>query len=230
MSKSSYLISSEPGILSTRFKEVALADTQIIDSKRKIPKQRRAQETVSTILQATAQVLVERGYQGLTTNRVAEVSGFSIGSLYQYFPNKQSLLFALVESVKKQEVEVLERHLSKENLSVESLVEEVVEALIEIHQTEPELRRAIMVYIPESKDFCRNTSYQQHVIDVVGKALKKHANEIRVLDPKMSAFILLKAVQATIDGALDEDPKLLKSRKYRREIAHLIKAYLKPIS
>jgi AcrR family transcriptional regulator len=64
---------------------------------RKKPKQSRSQATVNACLEATARILEQEGLQALTTNRVAEVAGVSVGSLYQYFPNKSSLLLALAE-------------------------------------------------------------------------------------------------------------------------------------
>ncbi len=64
---------------------------------RKKPKQSRSQATVNACLEATARILEQEGLQALTTNRVAEVAGVSVGSLYQYFPNKSSLLMALAE-------------------------------------------------------------------------------------------------------------------------------------
>ena len=64
---------------------------------RKSPRQRRSQETVERILDAAARMFDERGYRGTTTNHVAELAGVSIGSLYQYFPNKDALLVALAE-------------------------------------------------------------------------------------------------------------------------------------
>ena len=57
----------------------------------------RSKDTVDTILAATARVLVKQGFDGLTTNAVAEAAGVSIGSLYQYFPNKEALVAALIE-------------------------------------------------------------------------------------------------------------------------------------
>jgi AcrR family transcriptional regulator len=64
---------------------------------RKRPGQRRSAETVARILAAAARIFDERGYRGTTTNHVAEEAGVSIGSLYQYFPNKDALLVALAE-------------------------------------------------------------------------------------------------------------------------------------
>lgn len=64
---------------------------------RKQPRQRRSAETVARILSAAARIFDERGYRGTTTNHVADAAGVSIGSLYQYFPNKDALLVALAE-------------------------------------------------------------------------------------------------------------------------------------
>ncbi|HEV7307579.1 TetR family transcriptional regulator [Ensifer sp.] len=64
-------------------------------SSRKVPKQTRSNELVKAILQAAVQVLQEEGAQRFTTARVAERAGVSVGSLYQYFPNKAAILFRL---------------------------------------------------------------------------------------------------------------------------------------
>lgn len=64
-------------------------------SSRKQPKQARSSGLVATILEAAAQVLAKEGAHRFTTARVAEIAGVSIGSLYQYFPNKAAILFRL---------------------------------------------------------------------------------------------------------------------------------------
>lgn len=64
---------------------------------RKRPRQRRSAETVDRILDAAARIFDERGYRATTTNHVAAEAGVSVGSLYQYFPNKDALLVALAE-------------------------------------------------------------------------------------------------------------------------------------
>jgi AcrR family transcriptional regulator len=62
---------------------------------RKIPQQSRAEQTVAAILEAVARILETKGLEGLNTNLVAQRAGFSIGSLYQYFPGKDALIVAL---------------------------------------------------------------------------------------------------------------------------------------
>ena len=62
---------------------------------RKIPQQSRAEQTVATILEAAARVLETKGMEGMNTNLVAQRAGVGVGSLYQYFPNKDALIVAL---------------------------------------------------------------------------------------------------------------------------------------
>lgn len=63
---------------------------------RKLPSQERAQHTVDAIVEAAARILERRGHDGFNTNAVAELAGVSIGTLYQYFPDKYALLGALI--------------------------------------------------------------------------------------------------------------------------------------
>src|SRR6478752_4873015 len=70
---------------------------QVTAIKRRIPRQSRSEETVAAILEGAAQVLEAGGLAGFTTNAVAERAGVSIGTLYQYFADKQALLRALAD-------------------------------------------------------------------------------------------------------------------------------------
>src|SRR4051794_7645834 len=90
LSKSSQTGYSHPG------RRRPLAQQLRVDV-RKQPRQARAQATVECILRATAHILVEQGYDRITTNHVAERAGVSIGSIYQYFPSKEALVAALVD-------------------------------------------------------------------------------------------------------------------------------------
>ncbi|MGO7974972.1 TetR/AcrR family transcriptional regulator [Rhizobium ruizarguesonis] len=76
-------------------------------SSRKQPKQARSSELVAAILDAAAQVLAREGAQRFTTARVAERAGVSIGSLYQYFPNKAAILFRLQSDEWRQTTDML---------------------------------------------------------------------------------------------------------------------------
>jgi len=82
-------------------------------SSRKQPKQARATDLVAAILQAAVQVLEKEGAQRFTTTRVAEKAGVSVGSLYQYFPNKAALLFRLQSDEWQQTTDLLCRILQE---------------------------------------------------------------------------------------------------------------------
>ncbi len=75
---------------------------------RKQPRQARAQHTVTAIIEASARILEEQGHGGFTTNAVAELAGTSIGTLYQYFPDKDALLGALIARETSRLVEEVE--------------------------------------------------------------------------------------------------------------------------
>ena len=65
---------------------------------RKLPRQARSRATVDAVIVATTQVLIDHGFERATTARIAERAGVSIGSLYQYFPNKAALIAALIKN------------------------------------------------------------------------------------------------------------------------------------
>jgi AcrR family transcriptional regulator len=120
-------------------------------SARRAPVQRRAKDTVDIILQAAGEVFSQRGYAAGTTNRIAERAGVSVGTFYQYFPNKDAVLVALVE-----------RHVEAGMRSVESLLEAAaaapedlrallrsfVTAMVALHGQEPDLHRVLFEEAP----------------------------------------------------------------------------------
>src|SRR3982750_1303165 len=83
-------------------------------SSRKQPQQARSNQLVEAVLDAAVQVLMREGAQRFTTARVAERAGVSVGSLYQYFPNKASILFRL-QSDEWQRTSALLRSILEDN-------------------------------------------------------------------------------------------------------------------
>jgi AcrR family transcriptional regulator len=95
---------------------------------------------VDAILDATEQILTEQGLGRLTTNAVAELSGFSIGSIYQYFPGKDALLAELRRRHQREVIEVLNDAIkSNTDLNFEDSLRCVVQANVEVHAKNPEL-------------------------------------------------------------------------------------------
>lgn len=94
---------------------------------RKRPRQARAQATNEALIEAAAQIVAERGLAGFNTNAVAERAGVSIGSLYQYFPNKDSLMAALIERQQAAQFATLESAL---DLTAGTALHETVRLLV----------------------------------------------------------------------------------------------------
>jgi AcrR family transcriptional regulator len=83
-----------------------------VETARRIPSQERAVQTMDTLFQAAAHILEREGEAALTTNKVASVAGFSIGTLYQYFPSKEALIQAMGLRVQNQVLEQMEKYLN----------------------------------------------------------------------------------------------------------------------
>jgi AcrR family transcriptional regulator len=99
---------------------------------RKTPVQARSAVTVEAICEATIQVLLEVGPDRLTTTRVAERAGVSVGTLYQYFPNKHSLLFSLVEQHLSHVADAVEQACQRNRgQPVATMIESVVQAFVD---------------------------------------------------------------------------------------------------
>ncbi|MFC5760234.1 TetR family transcriptional regulator [Rhizobium sp. GCM10022189] len=121
-------------------------------SSRKSPKQTRSNELVNAILQAAVQVLAQEGAQRFTTARVAERAGVSVGSLYQYFPNKAAILFRLQSDEWRQTSHLLGEVLSDETRPPLDRLRSLVHAFIRSECEEAAVRVALNDAAPLYRD------------------------------------------------------------------------------
>ena len=116
----------------------------MVDTKpRKKPRQTRSRVMADNIVEASARVLSERGAAGFTTNHVAERAGVSIGSLYQYFPNKAALLMAVLERENAGTLAALDEVLGNSKLTAEERIRVAIERFLATEAGESKLRRAL---------------------------------------------------------------------------------------
>jgi AcrR family transcriptional regulator len=100
---------------------------------RKKPRQARSQATVDAIFEATIQVLLREGLPRLTTIRVAERAGASVGTLYQYYPNKEALLFAVLQRhLANVEMAITRAAESRHHTPLATMLSAVIDALVEV--------------------------------------------------------------------------------------------------
>lgn len=117
---------------------------------RRTPKQLRSRRTVERILAGAARVFVREGFESATTNRVAEEAGVSVGSLYQFFPNKAALVAALRAAHLARVRDVMGEALRPEpSRSLETIVDDVVRAFEALDAAEPGLMRVLLDARPD---------------------------------------------------------------------------------
>src|SRR5580698_8816503 len=111
---------------------------------RKAPGQARSRETVGVILEASARILESDGIRGFNTNVIAAKAGVSIGSLYQYFPNKDSIVLALIGSFERAFHDTVVKAVQAgKGKGLDSRLRLVVRALVGAHYYRPRLNRLL---------------------------------------------------------------------------------------
>jgi AcrR family transcriptional regulator len=119
---------------------------------RKQPQQARSEELVSAILEAAVQVLAKEGFHRFTTARVADKAGVSVGSLYQYFPNKASILFRLQSDEWRDTNHMLRQILEDDDASPSARLRRLVHAFIKSECDEADIRHALDGAAPLYRD------------------------------------------------------------------------------
>ena len=169
-------------------------------SPRKSPRQERSRRTVERILDAAARIFQEQGYAAATTNDIADEADVSVGSLYQYFPNKDALLVALT----KRHIEAATAGLTDllSGLNADSgfdvIIRSVVDFLVEQHELD-ELHLLVMHRAPRTHEI--NTELDRarsQLVDVTSHFLTR-----RIDDPRRRALIA-RMVVATIDASVHD--------------------------
>lgn len=193
---------------------------------RKLPRQRRAQVTVEAILRATAQVLAEEGYAAASTNRVAQVAGVSVGSLYQYFPNKDALILAVAEEHSRVMREALIDTATKyRDGDFRAGVRHFVRGMIASHAIDPALHRALVQQLLHL-GFDHFAASQAEVRALVEGWLIFRAADLQIENPRVAAFVLVATVESVIHAAVFEQPALLADPAFEDEVVRLVLRYV----
>jgi AcrR family transcriptional regulator len=192
---------------------------------RKRPKQRRSKITVDAILEATARVLVHEGYEKASTNRIAKVAGVSIGSLYQYFPSKESLVLALIEQHCEHMLKLLvESSVTLATAPLDEAIRTYVKAMLAAHAVDPALHRVLMTEVMHL-GLERLNDMEAQARAILKQYLDQRRGEILPQDTYTAAFVLVSAVEAITYRAMI-DAKVLTSQALEDEICALVLRYL----
>jgi AcrR family transcriptional regulator len=194
---------------------------------RKAPKQQRSRETVDAILIATAQVLVERGYDKATTNEIARRAGVSIGSLYQYFPNKEALVAALCDRHMEEVTgQLVRRMAATRELPLSQALHGLIKLLLEHHAREPEVHRVLIEQVPRLSGSERVAEVNRFLVEAITADLQRRRERLRPKNLELAAFVLVHAVQAITHAAVLDRPSALDDDALADEIVDLVQRYL----
>ena len=154
---------------------------------RKRPRQARSKATFDALLEAAARVLVDEGYERANTNRIAEVAGVGIGSLYEYFPNKDAVFAELRRRLSAEMSAVVGQTMQEVlELPVHEAVERTVAVLIEAYSVNPELDIALKEQVPPAALADQTRGIERRLFQLGMEFARRHRREIRPRDLELA--------------------------------------------
>ncbi len=184
--------------------KTARQPTQI--TSRKKPKQARANDLVAAILEAAVQVLAAEGARRFTTTRVAERAGVSVGSIYQYFPNKASILFRLQSDEWRETSEMLRKTLADTRRPPLERLRRLVHAFVKSEYDEADVRVALNDAAPLYRDapeaHAVRASGAETIATFMGEVLPKASEATRT-----AAGELIKSTLSAVGKEFSESPR-----------------------
>ncbi|WP_426407427.1 TetR/AcrR family transcriptional regulator [Bradyrhizobium ganzhouense] len=198
---------------------------------RKNALQERSRATVDALIEATARILVREGFEKTSTNRIAEIAGVSVGSLYQYFPSKEALVAAVIERHNEEIMGIVRTTLTEVmDMPVEKAVRRLVTVAIEAHRINPELHRVLAEQIPRAGKLDVEASSRE-VHSLVRAYLDSRRKEMRKIDLDVATFICVSAIEAIAHNTVLNQAEMLSDKMVRMlvdETTRMMVGFLRP--
>jgi AcrR family transcriptional regulator len=202
------------------------ATTSITFEPRKTPVQARSTVTVEAIFEATIQVLLSHGAERLTTTRVADRAGVSVGTLYQYFPNKQSLLYAVFEDHLKKVASAVEAACNQAcNQPLEGMIRQVVEAFVDVKIERMDISVALYKVSADVGGAELVKKMSQRYRKAL-EAMLRTATDTESLPDKFAIELMLAAMSGAMRSALEAGASTVTFRKLREHLVLLCQSYM----
>ena len=190
---------------------------QTVEVERRAPRQERAKSTIETILEATARILERQGPAKLNTNSIAEHAGISIGTLYQYFRNKNEILVAIGLRLFEADTAAALNALAAVRADDSQPERLVIRALIDAYKVRRKTRRAAIDAIISEGFSNRRTGPVAAIADAV---LARGG-----LTPA-GVFVITRAVNGVLRATTEEDSPFLATREFEDELVRLVRNFL----
>jgi AcrR family transcriptional regulator len=197
---------------------------------RKTPRQERAVETRARILDAARTVFARHGYAGGTTNRIAAEALISVGSLYQYFPNKDAILVELVTEHAAEGRAVLAPVLARaagdqaDRVPIAELVADVVEAMIALHARDRRLHRVLFEESPRPASVLAMLRELEDEV-VAATVLLLDRPDVHVPDHQLAARLTVTTIESLVHRLVASD-RPLELDALQGELTRLVVGYL----
>jgi AcrR family transcriptional regulator len=194
---------------------------------RKVPTQSRARATWDAILDGAAEVLLKQGYEKATTDRIADRAGVSIGSVYEYFPNKEAIFAAVMLRWNEQRWKVF-TELQREDpgTGLEAAIRATVRARVAATLLDPRLNTALNLEVPHHVTKEQASNLLDEFLAESLSRLAIHASEVRKGDLQLMAELVIHATHAAIDNMASSDAKKLASKDFEDELKLMLHRYL----
>lgn len=195
---------------------------------RKSPRQARAKVTVDAIVEATIQVLLDEGYESFTTARVADRAGVSIGTLYQYYPNKAALAVAVVERSCEEFLTAFGNALDAQRcVSLDDFIRALVGIAFAPDHVTPERHRCVIELAPRLGVADRPEVVRQATVKTIEAALRRYTTEIAPeIDLATAAALIATMLESLAHRAVQTRSTHAHNELLAMETTRLITRYL----
>jgi AcrR family transcriptional regulator len=181
---------------------------------------------VSVILDAAVRIMDQEGADAATTTRIAEVAGVSVGTLYQYFGNRDSILDALQDREFERATEFMLRVLGEKAGSPEQIARRVIEGLLELYAACPALHRLLVVEGLRVTPTDHVKAFDLRMVTAIRAFLTYSGLPIRRQNHDVAAFVIYHSVRATMLARLLEAPVGVDDAALVEELTDLAVSYL----
>jgi AcrR family transcriptional regulator len=201
--------------------------TEPILFERRVPTQARAHATIEAIFEATARIIERDGVAALNTNVIAERAGLSIGTLYEYFPNKEAVLIAMARRRLAQDERVIRQALHDAiDDPAAPLIRIAIRTLVALQRERPKVRRAIMAVHLASGLSSEHAKPVQEIAQLLWARSASIQRTTSFPLSRASLFVVTRAVIGVIRAAFEERSQLPGTRELEDELVRMVEGYL----
>lgn len=189
----------------------------------KNPTQERSRQTVSTILEACSKLLISEGFYNITTDRIAKEAGVSIGSLYQFFGNKESVVLAVIKRLHEEDKKIaLEGSAAIESLPPKEKVLAMIQLGFKVLRANAELRAKLLTV----QYYLADVSYMTETVKYFEELTLRNLPQLPGRDQKQVAKIFTNTFIGLMNSLAVENPRFDQDSQAMREIESLFLKYL----